>query len=434
MALESSYLCIVHDGLFQPDTSADHLAPAESNAWSKRLASILNHLPDPNQAKLIYHDIATLVDGSAKLPETGIVWFVLDQHDSSDLFEAVGQVQDQHLPALLTMHSDERQVGELYLDGVTCCPPTASDEVIYAMLQTLASQTSVVRALKNEAKVLRVQQFGLSSQIGKIDEEMRIAAKLQREYLPDNLDFVGPASFQAMWLPANYVGGDIYDVMQLDDEHIGIFIADAVGHGVSAALMTMYIKRSLPTRHPDPKRPGQWQIVPPGQALYSLNEDMVAQQAGQVRFATACYAVLNTKTLALTVSRAGHPYPFIMRADGTNETVEPEGGLLGVFDDHEFDETTVQLEPGDRLLFYSDGFEVAFPEVDSETGNSDKVIRNAYEERLWMMRDGTPEEAMQALNSDVENAAGSLNQQDDLTLIMMQIAKDAVAQPQTQAA
>src|SRR5690606_16689880 len=149
-------------------------------------------------------------------------------------------------------------------------PPDAPPEILCAMLRALWSQIDALQAMKVELKVLRAQHGGLCGQIESMDEELRLASQLQREFLPRSLPCVGRVDFRVLFRPAGYVSGDIYDVERLDEDHVAFFLADAVGHGVPAALLTMYIKRSLQTKQMITEPPG-YRLIPPDQAMAQLN-------------------------------------------------------------------------------------------------------------------------------------------------------------------
>src|SRR5258706_15252928 len=100
-------------------------------------------------------------------------------------------------------------------------------------------------ALRDELNVLHRRDDTLSTYMTRIDEELRLAARLQQDFLPKTLPQVGPVHFHTLFRPAGYVSGDLYDVIRLDEKRAGFFIVDAVGHGVPAALLTMFLKRSL---------------------------------------------------------------------------------------------------------------------------------------------------------------------------------------------
>jgi sigma-B regulation protein RsbU (phosphoserine phosphatase) len=185
--------------------------------------------------------------------------------------------------------------------------------------------------------------------------------------------------------------------------------------------MTVYIKRSLRTGNRSDDSGKELRIIPPHEALAHLNRDMVRQQNGHVRFATACYGIIDCQTRKLAFSRAGHPYPLILRATGELQWLEPDGGLLGVFPDETFETVEVQLNDGDRLLFYSDGFEVAFPDVLSKNGQKSRMASSAYTEEFKALSHGTLDEAFSRLAKRLDEQSGSLNQIDDLTAVLVSI-------------
>lgn len=353
------------------------------------------------------------------------VWLILEDEGSSLAYEAIGLMQENHLPTILSLPGGERVVSA-YEDGIVACSLDADPGQICSVLRSLWSQTPVIADLCREIKMLRAHEGGLCGQIAQLDEELRMAAQLQKEFMPTELPRVGGVGFDVLWRPAGYVSGDIYDVVRLDETHIGLFIADAVGHGVPAALMSVHIKRSMPTKCRDESCEAGYRLYAPGEAIGILNREMLKHQSGKVRFATAAYGIVNTETNQLTIARAGHPYPLILRADGRTETIEPEGGLLGVFPDEQFEEVTVQLEVGDRVLLYSDGFEVAFPSevVNSDTGRK-KIANDQYAEEFEDLRHGNAEAALDRLAQRLNMQSGSLNQRDDLTVVCMTISDPA---------
>ncbi len=330
---------------------------------------------------------------------------------------------------MLTRPEETLALGAPLHDGVIIAPADARPEAICSILRTLWSQAGVVRSLESEIRALRAHQGGLSDHMDKIDEELRLAAQLQREFLPATLPVVGPVDFKVLFRPAGYVGGDIYDVLQLDEDHVGFFVADAVGHGVPAALMTMYIKRALRTKEVDTSSPKGYRIIPPNESLNHLNHEMVRHQSnGQIRFATACYGVLNCKSLKLSFARAGHPYRLMLPADGTTESLSPEGAMLGVFPNEVFEMLEIQLQPGDRLLLYSDGFEVAFPTGHGPVKGKSGLANDQHTQEFQQLANGPLDEALERLVCRLDEAAGSLNQQDDMTVVCLGIGYDG-AQP-----
>jgi len=221
--------------------------------------------------------------------------------------------------------------------------------------------------------------------------------------------------FAVMWRPANYVSGDIYDVNRLDADHVGVFIADAVGHGVPAALMTMVICRSLVMRE---RSEGALRILEPSEVLGRLNTAMIRRQERTTRFATACYALINCRSRTMRLAGAGHPPPLRLSADGSSEALETNGGLLGVFEDERYEQIDAELLVGDRLLLYSDGFEQAFPNTESENAYQRRLPTNRYRAEFEQLAQlPTPDDVVEALGRRVNDQVGSLHQIDDLTLL-----------------
>ena len=379
---------------------------------SALVEATLKSWPEADCPPVLTTTIDHVLNDESILDNCGTAWIFLDETGTLRLYELVGLLQDRHLPAILTQTHETQPLGTAFQEGIVIAPPNTEPAALYAMVRTLWNQATVVRSLKDEVNVLQAHHGGLCEQIDKIDEELRLAAQLQREFLPHSLPCLPNVEFKALYRPAGYVSGDIYDVMALDEHHIGFFLADAAGHGVPAALMTMYIKRSLHTKEIDPETPQGYRVIPPNEALKRLNNDMVRKQSGKPQFATACYGILNTTTMEVCIARAGHPFPFLMGANGTAKSIEPDGMLLGVFANNEYEMSTFQMVPGDRLLLYSDGFETAFP----QPGPGGKV-NTQYAEEFKDIANGPLDKAIQRLDQKLDQQIGSLNQRDDITFL-----------------
>jgi phosphoserine phosphatase RsbU/P len=230
--------------------------------------------------------------------------------------------------------------------------------------------------------------------------------------LPKELPKVGPVRFHTLFRPAGYVSGDLYDVMRLDETHVGFYIADAVGHGVPAALLTMFIKQALVTKE---IVPGGYRLLPPGESMARLNQTLVDQNLAHATFATALYGIIDVETLEVTVARAGHPAPMVIRAANPDaiEPLQPDGGLLGVFPNETYAHATAQLTPGDRLFIYTDGIELAFGGETIETDRWQRELR---------ARAGlTSEQLLSDFCQHLDASTGSLAPKDDVTAILLEI-------------
>jgi sigma-B regulation protein RsbU (phosphoserine phosphatase) len=266
-------------------------------------------------------------------------------------------------------------------------------------------------ALRAELGVLRSRDETLNFYMRRLDEELRLAARLQRDFLPRTLPAVGGVRFAVLFRPAGYVSGDIYDVVRLDEHHVGIYIADAVGHGMPAALLTIFIKQALRMKE---ILAGGYRLLNPSEALARLNEAMIEQELSHAAFATAIYATIDSRTRQVTLARAGHPLAIVIRPDGTIHPVASEGGLLGIFPGEICPDVTVQLQSGDRFILYSDGMDVAF-------GNDDSP-NPRWQRELLDLRHLPGEQLIAEFAARIDTARGDAEQKDDLTLLIAEVS------------
>jgi sigma-B regulation protein RsbU (phosphoserine phosphatase) len=222
-------------------------------------------------------------------------------------------------------------------------------------------------SLQNEIEVLKHRDSSLRYYMHALDEELKLAARLQRDFLPKSLPSIGPVRFHSLFRPAGHVSGDLFDVMRLDEAHTGFYVADAVGHGMPAALLTMFLKQALVTKE---ITPAGYRLLSPDVTMSRLNEALVEQNLSHATFATALYGHVSARTLKLTFAKGGHPSPLLLTKDGEMRSLEADGSLLGIFGKETFESASVQLSPGDRVFIYTDGIEQAFsaeglPDADS---------------------------------------------------------------------
>ncbi len=300
-----------------------------------------------------------------------------------------------------------------YLKPILIDSATDATQVA-GILRGMSHRQSEVDEVRHELKVAQRYHGGLEGQIAKIHEELQLAAMIQREYLPRELPHLHGVQFAAMWRPTNYVSGDIYDIARLDEDHVGIFVADAVGHGVPAALLTMIIARSLVTKE---TFKSSYRIVEPGEVLARLNQQMLECQGRTTRFATAVYGIINCRDRSVRMASAGHPPPITISPDGQMQPITIDGGLLGVFDNEKYTHVEFALPAGARLMLYSDGFEQAFPQM--EDGKLDRIGANQrYLDAFADLAEiPSPDAMVQHIERRLDNELGSLHQVDDLTLL-----------------
>lgn len=177
----------------------------------------------------------------------------------------------------------------------------------------------------------------------------------------------------------------------------------------------MFLKHSLVTKDIGPDG---YHLLAPSEAMRRLNESFVSQSLTHASFATALYGMIDVKTHQITLARAGHPMPLVLRMDGTLERIECDGGLLGVFPDEVFSDATVTLEAGDRLVLFTDGVEMGF-------GGGTAPDDNAWKAELRQRRSLDGSALLLDLSRTLDASAGSLDPKDDLTVIVVENRKAA---------
>jgi sigma-B regulation protein RsbU (phosphoserine phosphatase) len=247
--------------------------------------------------------------------------------------------------------------------------------------------------------------------VDNLAEQLRLAGLVQQDFLPTALPNTDEVRWATAFLPAEWVSGDIYNIVRIDEQHIGFYVADVVGHGMPAALLTIFLKQSLVMRETIEKN---YRVFSPAEVMKNLNVRMTAQKLSGYRFATCCYCLLNAKTLQLTYARAGHPYPILIRAGQQPEQLEIRGSLLGVFEQAEYIQQTIQLQAGDKLLLYSDGAEPFIGRFDDLTGFN-------FKEQFCEIKDSSIVELMDKLNEFAQDQKVDPFEVDDITAVGLEI-------------
>lgn len=188
-----------------------------------------------------------------------------------------------------------------------------------------------------------------------IDQELELASRIQASFLPQRLPELPQVRFAVHYQPNGRVGGDFYDVFRLDERHFGFYVADAMGHGVPASLLTIFVKKGIRAKE---IFGNDYRLVPPGEVLQRLNHDLIEQSLSDNPFITMAYVLFNYSDGTLQFSRAGHPFPLYLPHDGPPRLWQCEGTLLGVFDTT-YTLQTHQLRPRDKVLLYTDGMDSA---------------------------------------------------------------------------
>jgi sigma-B regulation protein RsbU (phosphoserine phosphatase) len=290
----------------------------------------------------------------------------------------------------------------LYQAGVLAC--VALDDDPEELVARIAALVSAKRSAGVAIRRLREHTRHL-------DEQLRLAQRLQMDFLPRRMPDVGGARFAARIEPAAWVAGDFYDVFRLDERHIGFYIADAVGHGIPAALLTVFVKKSLQTKRIDGKH---YELIPPEESLALLNADLLSARLQDTPFITMIYGIYNEETRSCLYARAGHPRPVLLGPTGSLELLDGDGPLLGIFPDAAFEVYERRLLAGERLILYTDGAERIKPGRRAEPEQLLEVIRASALLPIEALLD--------SIFDSVRAATGGDHLADDVTVVALDLA------------
>ena len=201
--------------------------------------------------------------------------------------------------------------------------------------------------------------------LGSVESELATARKIQMSIIPRTPPHVNGIEIATIYTPAAEVAGDFYDFLVVDDDNVGVLVADVSGHGVPAALVASMLKIALATNSSFAASPATLLAN-----LHALFRGKLERQ-----HITAVYAYISSDGSVLVAS-AGHPRPLVRRASGTVEELSTRGSVLARFAAFETSDVSVTLAPGDSLLIYTDGVTEALSPPGEMWG--DERLRDAF--------------------------------------------------------
>ena len=312
---------------------------------------------------------------------------------------------DHHFVPLLYL-ADDRLAG--FESGADAClqRPFAPGELLAQVKALLRIKDAHDRQAGKTAEMHRINKR-LQQLHQQIDYEMQLAQRIQSSFLPRTLPDVPRSRFAVHYLLRDRVGGDFYDVFRLDEHHVGLYVADAMGHGVPASLLTIFVKKGVFAKEVFGR---EYRLVPPEEVLQRLNKDLIDQHLSEHPFITMAYALYNHRDGVFRFARAGHPYPLYVPRMGEPTLWRQEGLLLGVTETS-FPARNYRLNPGDKVLLYSDGIDTG--RFEDHRPGSDSLLACAARHRQLPIQEFVDRLA--------RNLFGASEQPDDLTLLGLEV-------------
>jgi len=215
---------------------------------------------------------------------------------------------------------------------------------------TLLSKIKSLLRIKHLSDQLKQKYAELQEKNKQIEQQLEMAKQIQHSLIQEANFSVNDVKFTSKYMPAQDVGGDLYDIIKLDDNSVGVFIADVSGHGISSALLTSMLKMLFRNLLP--------YNYEPNKLLEQMNREFSNIFANKVSdvYAAAFYAKIDTKAKKIYYSNAGHSLPlFVKNSSHTADELEINGLPIGLMEDAVYDLKSNVFENGDLILFYTDG-------------------------------------------------------------------------------
>ena len=271
--------------------------------------------------------------------------------------------------------------------------------------ENLAIFSTFCRQVALAIENARMYQYKLEQQ--RLRQQLESAHRIQQSFMPQTFPHSEDEKFilYGKNIPATAVGGDLFDFIQIDEDHLGLVIGDVSGKGVPAALYMARLISDLRYYCHIAEHPAD---------LMNTINTVLHERSHQGMFVTLIYMVLNTKTGELTITNAGHLPPLWYQLKNNRyEIVDDIAGIpLGIMLNEEFSNRVVQLSPGDMILLYTDGI--------IEAKNKQKEMFSlARLEKIVADPGASPQELIEKIVDNVKNFTKRMRQHDDITLLAL---------------
>jgi sigma-B regulation protein RsbU (phosphoserine phosphatase) len=288
------------------------------------------------------------------------------------------------------------------------------------LLQDLVLKYSIA-----EKKLKQLNRELLDKQ-RRLDADLAAAAEIQKSLLPQKIDSAENMAVAWKFEPCELMGGDIFNMFQLDEDHWALYMLDVSGHGVQAAMITVSVSQFLQLNSGHLFKPKYGKtsqtrhLKTPAEVLSALDAEFPFDRFNN--FFTITYLIINIKSGDLRYSNAGHPHSIILRRNGNLELLQNGGPAIGMGDFHllsgqkeRFEEGCVDLESGDKLFVYTDGI-VEYQRPDNELYGTRRFC-----ETLESLQAEPVHEIVKNTFKSLMNFGHNAKPQDDITLLGLEL-------------
>jgi serine phosphatase RsbU (regulator of sigma subunit) len=294
----------------------------------------------------------------------------------------------------------------------------AADYLIKSEIDTSFLERSIRYSITQKKKELalskskRLQQTAkekLEKIVRSINEEMETAQKVQESMIPRQISEMSGLSLATAFLPCGRIGGDLYDVIKIDETKTCFLMFDVVGHGVPAALISSMVTVSF--------NKNITSLASTSEIMERVNREII-NIFKEKRHITAFIAIYNSKTREIVFTGGGHPAPIVLRSNSRRlEYLSSRGLPLGMFTDIKYEVSKMQLMVGDCIVFYTDGLTECHNNEGALLGKKqlEGILAGMPEQR-------SPEDVLGAILRAQLSFSGEAARSDDITIVVVKIS------------
>ena len=325
---------------------------------------------------------------------------------------------------LLTSSHEKKELikgMEAGADDFVVKPPTSRE--LNARIRAGERILKLEKDLEERNKKLSESNKKLKEAYSVIKKDLEAAAAIQSSLLPESASIVYGVQFDWIFMPCTFVAGDIFNYFKLDEHHVGFYLLDVAGHGISAAMLSVTLSKVLsPVNHqecllkqfnPD-LDPSYYRLTSPASAVQALNQRFQVN-GDNMQYFTMVYGIIDTRDGRTSMTQAGHPPPILLHK-GANASIVGSGGYpVGLLPDLDYEEDEIHLEKGDRLILYSDGI------TECVNNKKEEFSMEQLMELLEGGQDLAIDELMARIKHNLRQWKGNDEFEDDITLLAMEI-------------
>jgi sigma-B regulation protein RsbU (phosphoserine phosphatase) len=297
-------------------------------------------------------------------------------------------------------------------------------QVLRARLRVAERILGLEDRLADQNRELRESRNQLARAYEQIQSDLTAAACIQRQMLPTSDRPLFPLRAEWLFLPAAQISGDGFNFFDLGNGLVGFYHLDVSGHGIPAALLSTSLSRSLVPRA-GPGVAEHSEFLEPARFLADLNRQLGHPDGEVENYATVAYGTLDKRSGDTEIALAGHPRPIVLRDSGEIACLSPGGLPVGMFPEVAYEAQQLRLDPGDRLLLYSDGV----TECQNPAGEifGDARLRSITKEAN--RHDDRP--LTDALGASLREWRGESDFEDDISVLVLERPRTGVREPST---